>query len=172
MKLSSDAKKYVAAQVAAAFAGKMKELEAAKEAAFNEENAFYDKVNEAIEKFKKEVVLPKFMKLVGSFGKFSNQVSPDAPVCSLRLSWSKESGKYGNCDVGTDFEDTLRAFAGVGDKYRAAYKAIEELKAEIKSRVSYALCEIEIYGKKDTLETIINQAIELEVEKLAKQEEE
>lgn len=168
MKLSSDAKRHVAAQVAAAFADKVKELEAAEDAASKEEHAFYDKVEAAVDKFKQEVVFPKFLKLISSFGKFSDMVNPDKPACSLRLSWSEESGMCGDCNVGTDIRDTLRAFAGVRDKYETAKKALWDLKTEIKSRVSYALYEIEIHGKKDTLESIIDQAIKLEVGKLAK----
>lgn len=166
MRLSADAKRHVASQVTAAFAGRIKELTEAKTAAKAEENVFYDKVEAAVEKFKREVVFPKFRKLVESLGRFSDKIDADDPSCSLAFGWSNSGPRFGKCDFGTDYADTIEAFAGVGDKYKAAREALDDLEAEVKTRVDYALFEIEVHGKKDTLDAIVREAIDIELEKI------
>lgn len=171
MKLSADAKKHVAAQVAAAFAHKIKELEEELAAARKERDTFIKKVKDALEKFKQETVYPKLLKVLGGLGVLSSEVNLNDISCALRIGWAADN-KYGICDIDSHDSDIEAAFDGCGSRVNNLNQELEALKTEIKSRVSYALYEIEIHGKKDTLETIIKQAIDIEVEKLAKQEEE
>lgn len=170
MKLSADAKKHVAAQVAAAFASDVKRIEEDLAEAKKERDAFVKKVKDALEKFKQETVYPKLLKVLGGLGVLSSKLDLDDISCDLKIGWATK--RYGNCHIDSDDDNIEDAFDGCGSRVNNLDQELEALKTEVKSRVSYALYEIEIHGKKDTLETIIKQAIDMEVEKLAKQEEE
>lgn len=169
MKLSADAKKHVAAQVAAAFASDVKRIEEELAAAKKERDAFVQKVKNALEKFKQETVYPKLLKVLGGLGVLSSELDLDDISCDLKIGWATR--QYGNCHIDSNEDNIEDAFDGCGSRVSNLNQELEALKTEVKARVSYALYEIEIHGKKDTLETIIKQAIDMEVEKLAKQEE-
>ena len=168
MKLSADAKRHVAAQVAAAFADRLSELRQAMESAKAERDRKVEEIAKAVDRFGDEVVRPNFLKLVKSLGKIADSVDMGRLRWSAAFEWKDSSPFYGACDIGRDNTDTIRAYDGLGDAYKAAKEAFEDLEDEVKKRVSFALFEIEIHGRKDTLEKIVKEAIDGEIGNIGK----
>lgn len=149
MKLSTNARDWVAQSVKDAFA---EELKKANEAVETEKNrrkelfrSFRAEVDKVLAEAKKEVEkIVKRMKLTF----YDNK-------CIDHLSVFDSNGCYDTIDTNT-FEET--SVSGC-KKTQELQDRVIEVEANIRTAVSKALFEIEMRGKKDTLETIVDQVI-------------
>ena len=149
MKLSQNSKDWITKSVRNAFA---EDLKKANEAIETEENrrkelfrSFRAEVDKVLAEAKKEVEkIVKPMKLTFRDNK-----------CIDHLDVFDGDSYYNT--IGTDtFEETT-----IGDckKTQELRDRVNEVEANIRTAVSKALFEIEMRGKKDTLETIVDQVI-------------
>ena len=149
MRLSQNSKDWVAKSVRDAFA---EELKKANEAIETEENrrkelfrSFRAEVDKVLAEAKKEVEkIVKRMKLTFRDGK-----------CIDHLDVFEGDSCYSTIDINT-FEETT---FGSCKKTQELQDRVNEVEANIRTAVSKALFEIEMRGKKDTLETIVDQVI-------------
>lgn len=164
MKLSKDAKEHIAAEIAAAFAPKMKELKDAENRADEAQRTRNKEIDDAIAAFVRDTVRPQFMKLLKKLGDLDPEfVNADPEKLKVTFSFPYAGTEYGRCDFGTT--DNIGAF-GLNRESQAANAAVNALEREIRKRVSYALYEIEVNGRKNTLDAIVRRAIETEIDKL------
>ena len=149
MKLSANAREWVAQSVKNAFA---EELKKTNEAVETEENrrkelfrSFRAEVDKVLAEAKKEVEkIVKRMKLTFHDDKSINHLDVFDGDSYYRT-------------IGTDtFEETI---IGPSKKMQELRDRVNEVEDNIRTAVSKALFEIEMRGKKDTLETIIEQVI-------------
>ena len=149
MKLSTNARNWVAQSVKNAFA---EELKKANEAVETEENqrkelfkSFRAEVDKVLAEAKKEVEkIVKRMKLTFRDNK-----------CINHLDVFDGNGLYSIIDTDT-FEETRISFS---KKMQELQNRVDEIETNIRTAVSQALFEIEVHGKKDTLVTIVDQVI-------------
>ena len=148
MKLSQNSKEWIAKSVRNAFA---EELKKANEAIETEKNrrkelfrSFRAEVDKVLAEAKKEVEkIVKRMKLTFRDDKCINHLDVF------------DGDSYYNT-IGTNtFEETI----GNCKKTQELQDRVNEVEANIRTAVSKALFEIEMRGKKDTLETIVDQVI-------------
>lgn len=166
MKLSKDAKEHIATEIAAAFAPKMKELRDTEDRAADAMNARVAEIHKAVRAFIDDTVYPGFIKILGKFGKLDPEiVNTSREKFTAIMTFPPAGHGYCSYDIGHNEDDTIRAF-GLNKEQKVACDAINNLESEIRKRISYALYEIEINGKKNTLDTIVKRAIETEIDKL------
>ena len=149
MKLSTNAKEWVAKNVKNAFAEELKKANEAVEAeeARRKElfRSFRAEVDKVLAESKKEVEkIVKRMKLTFRDDKSINH-----------LDVFDGDNYYSTIDTST-FEETT---TGSCKKMEELQDRLNEVETNIRTAVSKALFEIETRGKKDTLETIVDQVI-------------
>ena len=149
MKLSTNARNWVAQSVKNAFAEELKKANDAVEAeeARRKElfGSFRAEVDKVLAEAKKEVErIVKRMKLTFRDDK-----------CINRLDVFDGDCRYNTIDTSTFEETTI----GNCKKTQELQYRVNEVEANIRTAVSKALFEIEMRGKKDTLETIVDQVI-------------
>lgn len=148
MKLSSNAKEWVAKSVRNAFA---EELKKANDAVKAEEDrrkelikSFRAEAGKVLDEAKKEVEkIVKRMKLTFHDGK-----------CVDHLDVFASDSRYDAIDADA-FEET-RDYC---TKMHELRQRVNEIEVDIRTAVSKALFEVEVHGKKDTLATIVDQVI-------------
>lgn len=148
MKLSQNSKKWIEKSVRDAFAEELKKANDAVEAeeARRKElfRSFRAEVDKVLAEVKKEVEkIVKRMKLTFCDNK-----------CINHLDVFDGGSVYNTVDTDT-FEETC----GLSEKMHELRSRINEIESNIRTAVSKALFEIEMRGKKDTLETIVDQVI-------------
>ena len=149
MRLSQNSKDWVAKNVRDAFAEELKKANDAVEAEKARRNElfrdFSDEVDKVLTEAKKEVEkIVKRMKLT-----FRDDKRID------HLDVFEGDSCYSTIDINT-FEETT---FGSCKKTQELQDRVNEVEANIRTAVSKALFEIEMRGKKDTLETIVDQVI-------------
>ena len=149
MRLSQNSKDWVAKSVRDAFAEELKKANDAVEAeeARRKElfRSFRAEVDKVLDEAKKEVEkIVKRMKLT-----FRDDKRID------HLDVFEGDSCYSTIDINT-FEETT---FGSCKKTQELQDRVKEVEANIRTAVSKALFEIEMRGKKDTLETIVDQVI-------------
>ena len=149
MKLSQNSKDWVAKSVRDAFAEELKKANDAVEAEKAQRKElfrnFSDEVDEVLAEAKKEVEkIVKRMKLTFRDDRCINHLDVfDGDSC------------YRTIDTSTFEETTI----GSCKKTQELQDRVNEVEANIRTAVSKALFEIEMRGKKTTLETIVDQVI-------------
>lgn len=148
MKLSTNSKEWIAKSVRNAFA---EELRKANEAVEAEENrrkelfkSFRAETDKVLDDAKKEVEkIVKRMKLT---------FHDDARIDHLDV--FDGDSRYNVVDSDT-FEETR----GCCEKMNELLRRVNEIEADIRTAVSKALFEVEVHGKRNTLESIVDQVI-------------
>lgn len=149
MRLSQNSKDWVVKSVRDAFAEELKKANDAVEAEKTRRKelfrSFSDEVDNVLAEAKKEVEkIVKRMKLT-----FRDDKRID------HLDVFEGDSCYSTIDINT-FEETT---FGSCKKTQELQDRVNEVEANIRTAVSKALFEIEMRGKKDTLETIVDQVI-------------
>lgn len=149
MRLSQNSKDWVAKSVRDAFAEELKKANDAVEAEKTRRKElfrdFRAEVDKVLAEAKKEVEkIVKRMKLTFHDNK-----------CIDHLDVFDGDSYYSTIDINT-FEETT---AGSCKKTQELQDRVNEVEANIRTAVSKTLFEIEMRGKKDTLETIVDQVI-------------
>ena len=149
MKLSQNSKKWIAKSVRDAFAEELKKANDAVKAEKARRNelfrSFRAEVDKVLAEAKKEVEkIVKRMKLTFRDDK-----------CIDHLDVFEGDSCYSTIDINT-FEETT---FGSCKKTQELQDRVNEVEANIRTAVSKALFEIELRGKKDTLEAIVDQVI-------------
>lgn len=149
MKLSTNAREWVMRSVRNAFAEELKKANEAVEAEKNKRRelfkSFRAEVDKVLAEAKKEVEkIVKRMKLTFRDNK-----------CINHLDVFGGDDYYSTINADT-FEETRISF---GEKAQELQDRVDEIETNIHIAVSKALFEIELYGKKDTLEAIVDQVI-------------
>ena len=149
MKLSTNAKEWVVRSVKNAFAEDLKKANDAVEAEKAQRKElfrdFRAEVDKVLAEAKKEVEkIVKRMKLTFRDDK-----------CIDHLDVFEGDSCYSTIDINTFDETTF----GSCKKTQELQDRVNEVEANIRAAVSKALFEIEMRGKKDTLETIVDQVI-------------
>lgn len=162
MKLSAEAKKVVASRVAAAFSDKLKALQSKRDAAAEHCKEEARRIQEPINKLVSDTIRPKLAKILSQFGEVSSKIDLNDFHCELSFNWVDSLCRYGRCYVNENHNSLIDLYS-LHDPVDRIDEEIGKLEDEIKSRVSYALFEIEIRGKKNTLEEIIKDAISKEL---------
>ena len=148
MKLSQNSKKWIEKSVRDAFAEELKKANDAVEAEEARRKelfmSFRSEVDKVLAEAKKEVErIVKRMKLTFRDDK-----------CINHLDVFDGDRIYNTVDTDT-FEETC----DLSEKMHELRSRINEIESNIRTAVSKALFEIEMRGKKDTLETIVDQVI-------------
>lgn len=148
MKLSANAKDWVAKSVRDAFAEELKKANAAVEAEENRRRelfkSFRAETDKVLDGAKKEIErIVKRMKLTFHSDK-----------CIDHLAVFASDSRYDDVDLET-FEETR----GCCEKIHELKQRVNKVEADIRTAVSKALFEVEVRGKKDTLATIVDQVI-------------
>ena len=149
MKLSQNSKEWITKSVRNAFA---EDLKKANEAIETEENrrkelfrSFRAEVDKVLAEAKKEVEkIVKRMKLTFRDGK-----------CIDHLAVLDGDTYFNTIDTSTFEETTIDSCK----KVKELQNRVDEIETDIRTAVSKALFEIEVYGKKDPLEAIVDQVI-------------
>lgn len=149
MKLSKNSKEWVAKSVRDAFAEELKKANDAVEAEEARRKelfmSFRSEVDKVLAEAKKEVEkIVKRMKLTFCDDKCINHLDVFDGNCI-----------YNTVDTDT-FEETT---TGGCKKTQELQNRVNEIETNVRTAVSKALFEIEMRGKKDTLETIVDQVI-------------
>ena len=149
MRLSQNSKDWVAKSVRDAFAEELKKANDAVEAEKAQRKElfrdFRAEVDKVLAEAKKEVEkIVKRMKLTFRDDK-----------CIDHLDVFEGDSCYSTIDINTFDETTF----GSCKKTQELQDRVNEVEANIRAAVSKALFEIEMRGKKDTLETIVDQVI-------------
>lgn len=148
MKLSSNAKNWVASSVRNAFAEELTKANAAVEAEENRRKelikSFRAEVDKVLGEAKKEVEkIVKRMKLTFRTGKRVDHLDVFA-----------SDGRYDS--IGADSFVETHDYC---EKMHELRRRVNDVEADIRAAVSKALFEIEVHGKRDTLESIVAEVI-------------
>lgn len=148
MKLSVNAREWVAKSVRNAFAEELKKANAAVEAEENRRKelikSFRAEADKVLDLAKRDVErIVKRMKLTFHDGK-----------CIDHLDVFASDSHYDAVDADT-FEET-RDYC---TKMHELRQRVNEIEADIRTAVSKALFEVEVHGKRNTLESIVDQVI-------------
>lgn len=148
MKLSSNAKDWVASSVRNAFAEELTKANAAVEAEENRRKelikSFRAGVDKVLGEAKKEVEkIVKRMKLTFRTGKRVDHLDVFA-----------SDGRYDS--IGADSFVETHDYC---EKMHELRRRVNDVEADIRTAVSKALFEIEVHGKRDTLESIVAEVI-------------
>lgn len=150
MKLSTNAREWVVRSVRNAFAEELKKANEAVEAEKNKRRelfkSFRAEVDKVLAEAKKEVErIVKRMKLTFRDNKCINRLDVF------------DGDEY--CRRTVDAETFEETRISLGEKTQELQNRVDEIETNIRTAVSKALFEIELHGKKDTLETIVDQVI-------------
>lgn len=148
MKLSANARAFVASEVKSAFAEEYRKANAAVDAEENRRKelikSFRAEVDKVFDETKKEVErIVKRMKLTFHSGK-----------CVDHLDVFASDSRYDSIDADA-FEET-RDYC---KKLQELRQRVNDIEGKIRKATSKALFEIEVHGKRDTLESIVAEVI-------------
>lgn len=148
MKLSANARKWVAKSVRDAFAEELKKAHDAVEAEEARRRELFGNFRAEVDK-----VLDEAKKKVEGVVKHMKFTFRD-DKCVDHLAVFASDSRYDNVDANT-FEETRDRCEKLHDLRRR----VDEIETDIRTAVSKALFEIEVNGRKDTLAAIVDQVI-------------
>ena len=159
MKLSSAAKEYVKAQVKEAFAKDLTEADENLQQVIKDAKVKWNKFNAELKTLFKPMDA-QVQKLVKKYGltpcKGSFYHEDDPCTVGVDLFVAYPDGSYGGRANESNFCETSNNHSKLRN---AALARIEKVKEQIEKACGKALYEIEVHGKKDTLQAIVDEVI-------------
>lgn len=150
MKLSASSRAYVAEQVRKEFGDELRAAEKRYDDAEKAENAVFERLEKELEKVSARW-MDEFEKLMKKVGLRWNEGKGPENHAYIRV--FDAGGSYDRIDRYSFVESSDTAAA------KEAQSAVDAVKGQIEKAVQKALFEIEIHGKKDTLQEIVEQVI-------------